>query len=156
MKEHTYESTIIWTGNKGTGTSDYGAYGREFTLQIEDKSDLLCSADVPFRGDKTKHNPEDFFLASLSSCHMLWYFHLCADAGIQVVEYTDNPVGKMIQDPAGGRFTSVLLRPEVVITDPSQIDLANSLHHEANKQCFIANSCNFPVTHQPTCTAKEA
>lgn len=156
MKEHTYESTIIWTGNKGSGTSDYAAYGREFTLQIAHKPDLLCSADVPFRGDKSKHNPEDFFLASLSSCHMLWYFHLCADAGIHVVEYTDKPIGKMIQDPAGGRFTSVVLRPEVVITDPSKIELANSLHREANKQCFIANSCNFPVDHEPTCTSKNA
>ncbi len=156
MKEHTYKSTILWTGNKGTGTSDYASYGREFTLQIDDKPDLLCSADVPFRGDKTKHNPEDFFLASLSSCHMLWFFHLCADAGIQVIEYTDKPIGKMIQDPAGGRFTSVILRPEVVITDSSRIELANSLHHEANKQCFIANSCNFPIDHEPTCTAKDS
>lgn len=152
--EHTYKATILWTGNKGTGTSDYTSYGREFTLQIANKPDLFCSADVPFRGDKTKHNPEDFFLASLSSCHMLWYFHLCANAGIQVIEYQDEPTGKMIQDPNGGRFTSVILRPKVVITDASQIDLANSIHHEANKYCFIANSCNFPVTHQPVCSVK--
>lgn len=155
MKEHTYEATIIWTGNKGTGTSDYATYGREFTLQIANKSDLFCSADVPFRGDKTKHNPEDFFLASFSSCHMLWYFHLCADAGIQVVSYKDEPIGKMIQDPNGGRFTSVVLHPKVIITDSTRIDEANSLHQEAHKQCFIANSCNFPVTHQPTCISND-
>jgi organic hydroperoxide reductase OsmC/OhrA len=153
MKEHIYQATILWTGNKGTGTLDYASYSRNFTLKIANKPDLMCSADTPFRGDGTKHNPEDFFLASLSSCHMLWYFHLCADAGIQVIEYTDEPIGKMIQDPAGGRFTSVQLRPKVVISDTSKIELANSLHHEANKQCFIANSCNFPVTHQPTCIA---
>ncbi|MNJ86236.1 OsmC-like protein [compost metagenome] len=154
MKEHTYEAVVSWTGNKGTGTSDYTAYGREFTLQIEHKPDLLGSADVPFRGDKTRHNPEDFFLASLSSCHMLWYLHLCADAGIHVIEYTDKPIGKMVQSPEGGKFTSVTLRPTVTISNPEKTELANSLHHEANKQCFIANSCNFPVTHEPDCILK--
>lgn len=154
MKEHPYEALISWTGNHGTGTSDYTAYGREFILQIANKPDLLCSADTPFRGDKTKHNPEDFFLASLASCHMLWYLHVCADAGIRVVEYTDHPIGKMIQEPGNGRFTSVTLRPKVVITDASRIDDANRLHHEANKQCFIANSCNFPVTHEPECSVQ--
>lgn len=152
-REHTYQANVIWTGNKGSHTPSYTAYDRDFTVQIAHKPDLLGSADVPFRGDKTKHNPEDLFLISLSSCHMLWYLHLCADAGILVVEYQDQPTGKMVEDKNGGHFTSVVLNPKVVITDSSRIDEANKLHEEAHKQCFIANSCNFPVTHQASCSA---
>ena len=101
-------------------------------------------------GDAEKHNPEDLFLSSLSSCHMLWYLHLCANEGIKVIEYTDEATGLMIEDEnGGGRFTEVILRPYVTIDDDLSITKAASLHDEANKKCFIANSCNFLVRHIP-------
>ena len=90
---HQYNLRIKWTGNTGLGTKNYTEYERSHVLSIENKPDLLCSSDVPFRGDKSNHNPEDFFLASLSSCHMLWYLHLCADAGVIVTDYTDKAHG---------------------------------------------------------------
>jgi len=70
MKTHHYQSTITWTGNKGSGTSDYLSYSRNHIITIENKPDLLGSSDTAFRGDGTKHNPEDMLLASLSVCHM--------------------------------------------------------------------------------------
>jgi organic hydroperoxide reductase OsmC/OhrA len=149
-KQHNYLTTIIWTGNKGTGTSGYRAYDRSHTLHVDGKEDILCSSDPAFQGDNKKFNPEDFFLASLSSCHMLWYLHLCADAGIVVVDYKDNATGVMIEDPVeGGRFTSVTLNPVVTITKSSMIVKAIALHDEAHKQCFMSNSVNFPVLHNP-------
>lgn len=149
---HTYRSKIIWTGNTGTGTTDYKTYERSHTISIENKTDILATSDPAFRGDKTKHNPEDLFLSALSSCHMLWYLHLCATAGINVVSYEDNAVGIMEETKNGsGKFTEVTLYPSVTITDATMIDKANSLHHEANKMCFIANSCNFEVKHEPVC-----
>lgn len=151
-KKHRYTSTIRWTGNKGEGTTKYDAYERSHTWSIENKPDILCSSDTPFRGDGTKHNPEDMLLASLSSCHMLWYLHLCADAGVIVVDYVDNPQGTMAQvEGGGGYFEEVELHPIVTVTDASMIDKANALHDEAHKKCFIANSCNFPVRHKPKC-----
>lgn len=151
-KEHQYKLTTIWTGNKGEGTKDYKAYDRDFEVNIEHKPVLNGSADAPFRGDITKHNPEDLLLAALSSCHMLWFLHLCADNKIIVVNYFDNAEGKMIENVGGGgKFIEVTLHPKIIITEESQIELANSLHELANKKCFIANSCNFPVHHQPTC-----
>ncbi len=148
---HHYHLTIKWTGNKGNGTRQYDSYDRSHIISAQGKPDLFCSADVPFRGDATKYNPEDMFLASLSTCHMLWYFHLCADSGIVVTEYTDKPEGTLDTAPNGqaGRFTSVVLHPQVTITDVSKTEQAIQLHHEANKKCFIANSCNFKVEHQP-------
>jgi organic hydroperoxide reductase OsmC/OhrA len=74
-------------GNTGTGTADYKTYERSHIISIENKTDIQATSDAAFRGDKTKHNPEDLFLSSFSSCHMLWYLHLCATADINVVPY---------------------------------------------------------------------
>ncbi len=149
--EHTYETTIVWTGNTGEGTAAYDAYQRSHTLLIANKPDLLCSSDIPFRGEGQKHNPEDFLVSALSSCHMLWYFHLCADAGIIVTAYTDTAKG--ILDIGKGKFTSVHLYPMVTVSESWMIEKANALHALAHQKCFIANSCNFEVLNSPSCVA---
>ncbi len=155
-KYHHYTTAVRWTGNKGTGTSRYDAYERSHTLSIDGKQDIMCSSDIPFRGDGTKHNPEDMLVASLSSCHMLWYLHLCADAGVVVTDYTDNATGTMVQNvDGGGHFTEVVLHPVVTVTDSSMIEKANQLHDVAHRKCFIANSCNFPVKHEPRCIVRQ-
>jgi organic hydroperoxide reductase OsmC/OhrA len=149
-KEHHYKTTITWTGNNGTGTSGYTDYERSHTLHIAGKPDIACSSDGPFRGDVTRHNPEDMLLSALSSCHMLWYLHLCADAGVIVTEYTDEATGTMVQLPGnGGHFSEVVLHPVVTVSDPSMAEIALELHDAAHRHCFIANSVNFPVRHEP-------
>ena len=155
MPQHHYSLTLKWTGNKGKGTSGYTAYDRSHVVSILNKPELLCSSDANFRGDKTKYNPEELLVASLSSCHMLWYLHLCSEAGVVVTDYTDNAKGTMIvTDDGGGHFTEVTLYPEVTITDKSMEVKANELHRRANQLCFIASSCNFPIRHKPTCKIK--
>lgn len=150
MNTHNYKATITWTGNNGEGTIKYDAYERSHTLSVEGKPDILCSSDTPFRGDGTKYNPEDMLLYSLSSCHMLWYLHLCADAGIIVTDYVDYATGVLTMDaPGGAKFTEVVLYPKVTITDASRIDDAAVLHNKAHDKCFIANSVNFTVKHEP-------
>ncbi len=149
-RKHSYTSTVTWTGNNGQGTTRYDAYERSHTLSIQGKPDLLCSSDKPFRGDVSKYNPEDMLVASISSCHMLWYLHMCAEAGVIVTAYVDNPVGTLVQDAdGGGRFEEVVLHPLVTVTDASMIARANELHEAAHKKCFIANSCNFPIKQEP-------
>ncbi len=155
MKQHHYKAAITWTGNKGAGTVNYGAYDRAHTISIGNKPDLFASSDIAFRGDPKKHNPEDLLLSSISACHMLWYLHLCADAGIIVVDYIDQATGIMTQDEnGGGRFTEVTLNPVVTLSDPSMIEQANALHVKANELCFIANSLNFPIHHHPSAMVK--
>lgn len=150
-REHHYKLKVTWTGNNGTGTSDAAAYQRSHTISAAGKEDMFCSSDPAFRGDPSKYNPEEFLLAALSSCHMLWYLHLCADAGIVVTAYEDDPDGSMVEAHGNerGRFTEVTLRPRITITDMSKEALALSLHEKAHEKCFIANSCNFPVHHAP-------
>jgi organic hydroperoxide reductase OsmC/OhrA len=150
--QHDYKLTVKWTGNTGTGTSNYKAYDRSHTVGIENKPDISGSSDPAFRGDKTKHNPEELLLASLSSCHLLWYLHLCAEAGVIVTDYVDNATGIMVETAdGGGHFTEVTLNPIVTVAEKSMVEKADELHKKANELCFIANSVNFRVRHRPTC-----
>jgi len=153
--QHNYKLTVKWTGNTGTGTSGYTAYERNHSILVDNKVEILASSDPAFRGDKAKHNPEDLLLASVSSCHMLWYLHLCAVAGI-ITDYIDGATGIMIETAnGGGKFTEITLNPTVTITDISMKEKANELHKKANELCFVANSLNFPVYHKPVCTIKD-
>jgi organic hydroperoxide reductase OsmC/OhrA len=149
MTDHRYTLGLLWQGNRGSGTSGYREYGRECVLTAEGKPDLLGSADVPFRGDGSRWNPEELLVAALSQCHLLSYLHSAVTHGIVVTDYVDEPVGTMSQVGQGGRFTSVVLRPRVTITDAAQTELAQAIHREAGDNCFIAASVNFPVTHEP-------
>lgn len=89
-------------------------------------------------------------VASLSSCHMLWYLALCAHAGVRVVSYADRAEGWMADEGlAGGQFTRVLLRPDVRIAPGGDLGKARALHHPAHEKCYIARSVNFPVEHEP-------
>jgi organic hydroperoxide reductase OsmC/OhrA len=152
MKKHEYETNLIWTGNSGIGTVNYNSYTRDYTIEILNKVNILGSSDPAFLGDKNKHNPEDLLLSSISSCHMLWFLHLASTKEIVVTDYTDTATGVMVENEDGsGYFESVTLNPVVTITDLARIKEANELHHLANKYCFISNSLNFEVKHNPTC-----
>jgi organic hydroperoxide reductase OsmC/OhrA len=82
---HTYTCALTSTGNKGAGTASYKAYSRDHVFSSAGKPDLLGSSDPAFRGEASRYNPEELLVASLASCHMLWYLHLSADAGVRVL-----------------------------------------------------------------------
>lgn len=151
MKAHHYQATIQWTGNEGSGTSDYKAYSRNHVISVPNKSaEILGSSDPAFRGDKARYNPEDLLVASISACHQLWYLHVCAINKVLVVSYIDHATGTMVEKENGsGSFSEVILNPIVTVTEENMVEKAYELHHEANKMCFIANSCNFPIRHKP-------
>jgi organic hydroperoxide reductase OsmC/OhrA len=143
---HQYEVSVTWTGDRGTGTSGYRDYGREHEVTADGPAALAGSSDPVFRGDRTRWNPEQLLVAAASQCHMLWYLHLCADAGVVVVAYVDDAVGSM----DGTRFTEVVLRPRVTVTSADMVAAASALHADAHTRCYIANSVNFPIRHSPT------
>lgn len=149
-KLHTYKVDVVWTGNEGTGTSGYRAYRRDHTISAAGKSDIAGSSDPSFRGDPARWNPEELLVASLSACHKLWYLGLCAQAGVVVLSYEDTAEGTMREESGGaGQFTSVVLRPRIVIDAASDTKTALDLHHKAHDMCFIARSMNFPVSNEP-------
>lgn len=149
-RDHHYRVRTVWTGNRGSGTSGYRAYDRGHVVNIDGKPDLLGSSDANFLGDGARHNPEDLLVASLSTCHMLWYLHMAADARLIVTAYEDEAEGHMqLRAGGGGAFVRVTLRPRVTISGGFDAALAKGLHHEAHEKCFIANSVNFPVEIEP-------
>lgn len=152
--EHQYRLSATWTGDRGTGTSGYRDYDRSVDLQVDGKPLLEASADKPFRGDPAKWNPEELLLGALSECHLLSYLHACVTTGVVVVSYSDEATGTMVEDgKGGGAFTDVLLRPRVVVAEESMVEAAVAAHRQAREWCFIANSVNFPVRHEPVVTA---
>lgn len=139
--EHRYEVRVSWTGE----TRSYDSYSRAHRIEIDGKPPITASSDPAFRGDPELLTPEDMLLAALSSCHMLWYLHLCAVKGVVVTGYEDRAEATMVVERRAGRFTEVVLRPVITITPDSDDALAASLHERAHAECFIANSVNFPV-----------
>ena len=147
---HNYEVSLEWQGNRGTGTSGYREYGREHVVTAAGKPDIAGSADRAFHGNVDRWNPEEMLLAALSQCHLLSYLHVAASHGVVVTSYTDSAVGIMEQThDGGGHFVSATLRPVVTISGGS-VELAESLHEEASRKCFIAASVNFRVGHEVT------
>ena len=147
---HDYKARLVWEGNLGTGTTTYTGYGRKYRLQIDGKPELVGSADPMFRGDANVYNPEDLFVAALSSCHLLSYLALCARMKINVVAYEDNASGTLIlRSDGGGSFESVTLHPTVTIAPGSDEKRALELHDTAHDLCFIAASVKVPVKHEP-------
>jgi organic hydroperoxide reductase OsmC/OhrA len=148
---HHYQTTTTWTGNLGTGTSQYKAYSRNHEITSAKKAGAIQgSSDPLFRGDPSRYNPEDLLVGALSACHMLWVLHLCADAGIVIVDYSDQAAGELVEHPDGsGEFTRVTLHPMMTITDRSRVAEAVAIHHQAHKVCQIARSVNFQVLHEP-------
>ena len=150
-RSHRYAVITHWTGNTGSGTSSYRAYDRSHEIASEaPKPPIPGSADPMFRGDSTRWNPDELVVAALSACHQLWYLHLCADAGIVVTAYVDHAEGFLDEEADGsGRFRRVVLRPEVTVAPGSDEAKALALHRDAHAKCFVANSVNFPVEHEP-------
>lgn len=152
MKKHDYQIKIEWTGNQGTGTSNYRAYSRDHVISGANKQiSIPGSSDPAFNGDTTRYNPEELLVANISSCHMLWYLHLCADSGINILSYEDDATGVMIELKNGsGKFESVTLSPSIKIENYLEMhQKAKELHHKAHEMCFIANSVNFEVKVLP-------
>jgi organic hydroperoxide reductase OsmC/OhrA len=148
--EHRFTVTLKWTGNRGTGTSDYRAYGRQHEITAAGKPPIPGSSTPVFRGDKDRYNPEELLIGALSGCHMLWFLHLCAQAGVAVTAYDDDAQGAMKLNADGsGQFNEVVLRPRVQYAQTPPREQIDALHHRAHELCFIARSVNFPVRCEP-------
>jgi organic hydroperoxide reductase OsmC/OhrA len=148
--DHRFVASLAWTGNRGSGTTGYRAYGRDHVVSVEGKPDILGSAARVFHGDLERWNPEEMLIAALAQCHLLSYLYVAVANGIVVEAYDDTAEGVLVTTPdGGGRFREVVLRPVVTISagDP---EVAARIHAEANRLCFIASSVNFPVRHEPS------
>lgn len=150
LNQHHFEINVNWTGNRGTGTSGYKAYGRDHSVTAVGLPTLLGSADRVFHGDRDRWNPEQLLITALSQCHMLSYLHVAASHGVVITKYEDSASGTLVMNADGsGQISLVTLHPDIAVAEPAMEALALSLHAEAASKCFIARSVNFPVHHEP-------
>ena len=152
IHKHTFKATLSWEKIESAQEDTKRIFLKSHTISIEGKETLSVSAAKAFKGDPELHNPEDLLLSSLMSCHMMSYLYVCAKNNVEVLQYNDQAQAILETYADGsGKIVEVQINPQVIIQDASQLELALSLHKEANKLCFIANSCNFPVLHAPHC-----
>ena len=144
-----FRCKLVWTGANSGKPFTYDTYSREHRIDIDGKVSVSASSAPAFIGDPKLHNPEDFLMSAVTSCHFLTYIALCAKSRIQVLAYEDNPEGFIEKVEGVFRFTRVTLRPKVTVAPNADIERAKALHERAHHHCIIANSINFPVTNEP-------
>ena len=152
-----YEATVSWT--RGDSSFLDGQYSRRHELAFDGGARVAGSSSphsvrVPF-SDPAAVDPEEAFVASLSSCHMLWFLAIAAKRGFVVDRYTDQAFGVMGKNEHGRvAMLTVTLRPEVHFAAhaaPSAEEL-NALHDLAHHECYIANSVRSEVRCEPVLT----
>jgi organic hydroperoxide reductase OsmC/OhrA len=152
----THNAVIDWTLSQATD-ADFlaGHYSRAHTIGFDGGVTLPGSSSPsvvrPPWSEVAAADPEEMLVASVSSCHMLWFLDLAKQAGFAVRRYRDTPEGRMGKMPGGAiGITRIVLRPSVRFggTGPSAAEL-DALHHKAHAACFIANSLNSEILVLP-------
>jgi len=143
MSEH--RATINW--KRESEGFDYSEYNRNHTWRFENGIELPASAAVQFLGDVDRLDPEEAFVAAISSCHMLTFLAICARKKITVNSYSDHAVGYMERNERGKlAITRVRLCPKIAcIGTTLNADRLRHMHHLSHQECFIANSVNTEI-----------
>ena len=160
MNAHEYGAEVTWQRAAHEAFID-NRYSRRHLLRFDGGAEVVASsspANVPLpMSDAAGVDPEEAFVASIASCHMLWFLSLAGRAGYAIDSYRDAAVGVMTKNAAGKLWIStVTLRPEVRCggeRQPSAEVLAR-LHHRAHEECFIANSVKSEVRCEPVPAGK--
>ncbi len=147
-----YSATVLWR-RSGKQTYTDNKYSRGHEWHFDGGTIVLASSSphivpLPYSVESNV-DPEEAFIASLSSCHMLFFLSIAAKSHFVVDEYIDHAIGIMEKGDNGRlAITRVNLRPKVKFSGknmPTDTDLKR-MHHEAHEQCFIANSVKAAVT----------
>ncbi len=156
MSNHT--ARIHWTHDAGDPAAFLGRrYSRRHEWHFDGGAVVPASSSPhvvpPPMSDASAVDPEEAFVAALSSCHMLWFLDVASRAGWAVASYADEAVGVMAPDAQGRLVVSVVtLRPHVVFAGGRQPDAAalQALHHRAHASCFLANSVKTGIRCEPS------
>jgi organic hydroperoxide reductase OsmC/OhrA len=154
MAQHLYRATIVW--RRGEGDFAKGRYSREHVWRFGGGIEVPASASPqvvpkPFSVENAV-DPEEAFIASLSSCHMLTFLDIARHAGFVVDSYEDTAEGEMERLGTGRWWVAkVTLRPKIAFSGEKQPSAseADELHHKAHEACFISNSVKTSVDIAP-------
>ncbi len=132
--KHSFRARLRWTkGGQGVTSGNH-------RVEFAGREPVEVSAAPQYRGDPSKVNPEELFLASLASCQMLTYLTLATRAGIDVLAYEDGAEATLAMAERKMRLTEVVLRPHITVGAATDEAKARSLVESAHDGCFIANS----------------
>jgi len=149
MTEH--HAGVRWTRQSADFT--YESYNRAHEMRFKDGEVVLAASSAPsFKGDADRVDPEEAFVAALSSCHMLTVLAICARKRLTVEAYDDDAVGVLEKDETQKLWmTRVTLRPKVTFAPGAEgsPQLLQDIHRQAHEQCFIASSVKTNVTVEP-------
>jgi organic hydroperoxide reductase OsmC/OhrA len=139
---------LEWTGASKGATRDPATFSRDLDVSV-DAFTLPMSSAPGYRGDPARANPEQLFVAALSSCQALTYLFLAARAGIPVVAYADDAEGHLGIVNGRVRMSRVTLRPRITLETAADEARARDLVAKAHDGCFIANSVSTPIAIEP-------
>jgi organic hydroperoxide reductase OsmC/OhrA len=142
-------SHLEWTGAAKGPTRDPATFSRDLDVSVDAMS-LPMSSAPGYRGDPSRANPEQLFVASLSACQALTYLFLAAKNGVAVVGYTDDAEGRLGVVDGKIRMSRVMLRPRITLEAGANETRARELVAKAHENCFVANSVSAPVEIAPT------
>lgn len=152
-----HSATVIW--ERGDASFTDNQYSRVHQWRFDGGAQISASASphvVPApHSDAAAVDPEEVFVAALSSCHMLFFLAFAAKRGFVVDRYEDEAEGVLAKDDEGRRaITRVTLRPRVsYAADMPDADQESAMHHRAHKACFIANSVSSEIVIEPRRTS---
>jgi organic hydroperoxide reductase OsmC/OhrA len=148
MSEH--KVTLTW--QRGDKPFDYQKYSRDHTWKFDGGHEMEASAAPAYLGNPQHVDPEEAYVASLSSCHMLTFLAIAAKQKFVLDEYVDEAVGHMEKNAEGKMaITRVTLKPRIKFSgdkQPAKEEL-DKMHHAAHENCFIANSVKTEITVEP-------
>jgi organic hydroperoxide reductase OsmC/OhrA len=143
MATHHFEARLVWrAGAQGPASGTH-------RVEISGKPELEVSAAPQYRGDPSRHNPEELFVAALASCQLLTYLALAARGGVGLVAYEDRATGTLAIADRKMRMTEVVLRPRITLAPGADASRARALVDSAHDGCFIANSVSCAVRVEP-------
>ncbi len=141
-----HQATILWRRN--SESFEYGNYPRDHTWSFQGGIEIPASAAPEYLGSDIRIDPEEAYVAALSSCHMLTFLAIAAKRNVIVDSYIDEAVGYLEKNEDGELcITRVMLRPIIIFSPGSETghEELNKLHNTAHKHCFIANSVKTEV-----------
>ena len=147
-------SHLEWTGH-ADGPEATATSRRDLAVSVDGVT-LPMSSAPGYGGDPSRVNPEQLFVAALSSCQALTYLVLASRSGVRIVSYTDDAEGWLGSDGARMRMSKVTLRPRITIEPGADQARALDLVDKAHQRCFIGNSVSTPVQVEPTVAFAEA
>lgn len=145
---HTFESHLEWSGSAAGPTRDAATFSRNLDVMI-DGITLPMSSAPAFRGDPSRANPEQLYVAALSACHALTFLFLAARGGVAVTDYVDDAIGELAMENGKMQMTTVTLRPVITLDAHTDVARARGLLERAHRDCFIGNSVTARVEVEP-------